>query len=58
MTMPTIRMSTALLTVAALFAFAIAGSASAEVSEVAWFDLAEVRLLSDVNARLLRRALA
>jgi 8-oxo-dGTP diphosphatase len=32
--------------------------ASAEVSEVAWFDLAEVRLLSDVNARLLRRALA
>ena len=34
MTMPTIRMSTALLTVAALFAFAIAGSASAEVSEL------------------------
>jgi ADP-ribose pyrophosphatase YjhB (NUDIX family) len=31
---------------------------SAEVSEVAWFDHSEVRLLSDVNARLLRRALA
>src|SRR5438105_4439303 len=34
MTMPTIRMSTALLTAVALFAFAIAGSASAEVSEL------------------------
>jgi 8-oxo-dGTP diphosphatase len=32
--------------------------ASAEVSEVAWVTLAEVRLLSYVNARLLRRALA
>jgi 8-oxo-dGTP diphosphatase len=37
---------------------AIAGfRASAEVSEVAWVDLAEVRQLSRVNARLLRRAL-
>jgi 8-oxo-dGTP diphosphatase len=32
--------------------------ASAEVSEVAWVELAEVRQLSHVNARLLRRALA
>jgi 8-oxo-dGTP diphosphatase len=31
--------------------------ASAEVSEVAWVTLAEVRQLSRVNARLLRRAL-
>jgi 8-oxo-dGTP diphosphatase len=31
--------------------------ASAEVSEVAWVTLAEVRQLSHVNARLLRRAL-
>src|ERR1700730_7612700 len=31
---------------------------SAEVSEVTWAELAEVRRLSKVNARLLRRALA
>jgi len=32
--------------------------ASAEVSEIAWVTLTEVRQLSRVNARLLRRALA
>ncbi|MDQ6673299.1 MAG: NUDIX hydrolase [Chloroflexota bacterium] len=36
----------------------VAFRASAEVSEVAWVELADVRRLSRVNARLLRRALA